>query len=237
MNEDAPPIAANQMRDGISTHGIRRMTCIYILLLGATLGMLVGILDLLANNRWKIQEDFFDIVDAPIHPLTIHFPSPHFIGSPEWHTDQRLYAIRVALVIICYWTIIGLLLASLICLIRKGVIRDITRDEICRWVLFLGTCGGTFIGSVSFLAASNGWYVLSNFFYSVNQPINSVMGALQERYNILSFLPPSPQTQFITWNAAAVVYWIIICLFMTFIFCVIRIEIKRKAASGASAPE
>ena len=130
---------------------------------------------------------------------------------------------RVAVVMISYWTTIGLFLASLICLVRRGVIRDIVRDKTCRWVLFLGICGGICIGSLSFLAASNGWEVLSNLFDSLNQPANAVMGALESRYKILDFLPPDLRAEFIFWNVVALIYWTAIGLFFAAFLCVIRI--------------
>lgn len=253
MSQDALPTAANETGDGIGTRAVRRKTCIYTLLLGAMLGVMLGILNVAAmNNHWAIQNDFFDVVDAPVRP----FMRPRFVqrlvvqrvitskgpfpGSPTvfWTTgNPNAYSFRLVLVMICYWTFIGLFVGSLFWLFRTGADRDIVRDRVCRWLLFLGACAGFCIGSLSFLAASNEWNVLSNFFNSFNRPVNSVMDTLQNRYRILDYQPRGPQTEFISRNTAVVIYWTLICFFVTSIYCVVRILGKRKAAGENPLPE
>lgn len=226
MSEDAAVTPANELVSGLITSAARRKTCVITLLLGVTLGMLVGILNILAaHNQWALQNDFFDIVDAPILSLE---PAPN---SLVWFfAGTGFDAIGEAFVMICYWSIIGLFLASLFCLVCTGVIRDSARDKICRYILFFGTLGGMFIGSLSFLAAANGWENLDNCFKTLNHPVSSVMDALQERYDILDSLPSGPGTEFIFGNTVAVVYWTVIGLLVALLPCAVRIFKKRKAA-------
>lgn len=218
MSKDAAAIPADEPHSGIITIAARRKFCVLTLLLGAFGGMLVGILNLLAANyQWDLQDNFFDIVDAPISSL---MPAPNGMFS----------VFVFGFVIICYWEVITLFLAWLICLVRTRVIRDIIRDKICRYILFFGICCGIFAGSLSFLAASNGWDVLSLFFDSLNEPVNSVMDALQNQYSILDSLPEGPGTEFVFRNTVDVVYWTIIGLLLALLPCVVRILKRRKAA-------
>jgi hypothetical protein len=233
MSQDAPPTAAIQTGDGVIARRVRRKHCIYTALPGAIVGMFIGLLNLAAAKLdWKIQRDFFDIVNAPIYS---RIASQYYLmGPPSLSTTAIRDSYSVYVLLICYWAIIGLFLASLVCLVRTGVVRDIMRDKTCGYSLFFGACCGISIGSLSFLAASNGWDVLSKFFDSFNQPVYSVMDALQERYNLLS---SDMRTQIILWGMGAAIYWMLICLFPAFVYCVIRILVKRKAAGGAVAPE
>lgn len=326
MSKDAPPIAAKQTGDGIITSVVCRRTCIYTLLSGAILGILVGMLNFAAfYNQWWLQDDFFDIADAPLYSLfakdsTSYVPAAIcywaiigvFIASliclvrmgvihdiirvtrvvrrkpyrdtllpgvtlgilcgilnlaaanNFWKIQQDVFAIvdapiessitsydsngmpapifshdnpfvvRMVLAMICYWGIIGLFFASLICLVRNGVLREIVCDRICCYLLFFGACGGILIGKLSFLADSNRWDVLSNLFDSLNQPVFSVMVELQRRYRLLDLLAPGSQSVFMRRNAV-VIYWAVICLFLAFLYCVIRILRKRRAARGFHA--
>src|SRR5262249_33946508 len=110
--------------------------------------------------------------------------------------------------------------------------RDIARERICRYILFFGAFAGAFIGSLSFLAASNGWAIPFNFFDSFNQPAYEVMNALQERYGDMGYPQPYLHTQFMYQTRASVFYWMGIGLFVTFVCCVIRIVIRRKVAKA-----
>jgi hypothetical protein len=217
IKSDKDATDAKQTGDGVVTRGVRRKGCIYTLLLGAILGLLVGLLNVLAaNNRWSIQHDFFDFVDSPIHPL---------ITAPAyWTSWPAAPTPRAVFLTICYWAIIGLFVASATCLVRNGVMRDIMRDKICGYALFFGACCGISIGSLNFLAVSNKWDVMGNWFDSFNQPVYSVLDVLQERYNIMG---SDLRTQFIFWSTSAVIYWTLICLFPAFVYCVIRILVKR----------
>ena len=60
-------------------------------------------------------------------------------------------------------------------------------------------------------------------FDSLNEPVNSVMHALEYRYKVLDFLPSDMGTQFVFWNVVALVYWSGIGLFFAGVVCVIRI--------------
>lgn len=187
--------------------------------------MLVGVLNLwAANSFWKVQQDFFYIVDAPIHSLVTCYDGDGLIAPIFSQNNPSV--VRMVLAMICYWTIIGFLLASLICLIRNGVLRDIVCDRISCWLLFFGTCGGILIGKLSFLATSKGWGVLGSLFGSLNQPVISVMIALQQRYRMLDTLAPGRQAEFMRRDAPAI-YWTVVGLFLAFIYCVIRIILER----------
>ncbi|HLX70783.1 MAG TPA: hypothetical protein VKV04_14235 [Verrucomicrobiae bacterium] len=221
MNKDAPATPANELDSDIITTIARRKFCLVTLIFGATVGVLIGILNLLAVlKEWTLQDDFFDIIDAPITSL---------MSAPAgllWIFN----ALKLAFVLICYWAAIALFLASLPCLFRAGVIRDMTREKICKYILFFGTCGGIFVGSLGFLAASNGWEDFDNLFNFLNQPVNSVVDALQDKYNIQDFLPSDPRAEFILRNTVAVVYWTVISSLVALLACVVRILKKRKAA-------
>jgi hypothetical protein len=83
----------------------------YALLLGSSLGFVAGILNVSAIlNQWKLQ-NFFHVADAPLISLfDIHTGR---IGPPI--LPRPLYSL---LAMICYWTAIGLILASLFCVAR-----------------------------------------------------------------------------------------------------------------------
>jgi hypothetical protein len=218
------------------TRAVCRKPCRNTLLLGVTLGILCGILNLAAANcHWKVQRDFFGIIDAPIDSLVGRFDSDGLV-APIFSQDNT-FVVDMVLAVICYWAIIGLFLASLIYLVRNGVLREIVCDRICCYLLFFGTCGGILIGKLSFLADSNGWDVLNNLFSSLNQPVISLMVALQRRYRLLDLVAPGSQSVFMRRNAV-IIYWTFVCLFVTSIYCVIRILKRRKNANeGTIMPQ
>jgi hypothetical protein len=223
MSEDAAITPANELASGLIASAARRKTCVLILLAGATVGLLVAILNILSDHyQWALQNDFFDIVDAPISSLKLDpFGLVSLIAA-----ITGFDAVDEVIVMICYWSVIALFLASLVCLVRIDVIRDITRDKRCRFMLFCGTFAGMVIGSLNFLSAANGWE------NPLNQPVSSVMDALQERYGILdSQLTGSGSgTEFILKNTVAVGYWSVIGSLVALVPCVVRILRRRKAA-------
>ena len=87
------------MRDLV---GRRKWT--YTLFFGATAGMAVAVLNLVAvAQQWQNLEDTFELLNLPITSLM--------------HTiyDWRLSSLAIA----SYWPIIGMFLASLVCLRRR----------------------------------------------------------------------------------------------------------------------
>lgn len=226
MSEDAAITPPNDSLSDIIASAARRKTYVLTLLLGVALGALVGILNVLAAHyQWTLQDDFFDIVDAPIDSL-----QPGSSGLVWIVASFGLSAMSEAFVMICYWSAIGLFLASLFCLVWTGDFRDITRDKICRYMLFFGTFAGIFIGSLGFLAAANGWEDLDIFFNSLNHPVTSVVDALQARYDIPPSSQSGSQSEFILGNTVVVVYWTIIGSLLALLPCVVRLFRKRKAA-------
>src|SRR5262249_12409099 len=147
VSKDAPVTPAGRGREGLVRNIRSRRTCLYIMLLGAELGILVRMLNIVvASNRWELQRDFFDIVDALIR---WHIPPPASYvryGVRVMSRNANFYGLHTVLVMSCYWAAIGLFLASLVCLVHTGVIRDIAREKVCRYILFMGTCAGTFTG-------------------------------------------------------------------------------------------
>ena len=230
MNKDASATRADQARGGVASRIVRHPYFL-ILLIGLIGGVLVGILNFLAMGYgWKIQGDYFDVVDAPIRSLL-----PRFYFRAGWTSYMPIgnpYGLRMALVLISYWALIGSWVAWLSCVVHAGVVRDMARDKTCRYILFFALSVGAFVGSLSFLAASNGWEGLDNCFDSLNRPVYSVMDAISYQFSIEM---TSMRKGFICWHAAAVIYWAIIGLFVAFIFCVVRILKKRKAERRSRA--
>ena len=215
--------------DGIIINDVRRKTCVYTLFSGVTLGMLVGILDIVSIlNHWKLQYDFFDIADIPFR--SVIYSEIFYSSIPISWTDA--YALRVALLMISYWVAVGLFLAFLICLVWTGVVRDIVRDRICRYALLFGISGGMFIASLKFLALSNGRMGLAHFIGGFEQPVViCLFNALGERLTIPNFVPGDGLLkQHIFFYLLEVFYWTVIGLFIASFYCVIRIGKKRKAA-------
>lgn len=216
--------------DGIITDVVRRKICVYTLLSGVTLGMLVGILDIVSIfNQWKLQYDFFDIVDIPFRSLV--YSEVFYSSTPISWTDA--YALPVAFLIISYWIVVGLFLAFLICLVWTGVARDIVRDRICRYALFFGTSGGVLIASLHFLATAKGWMGLAHYIGGFEHPVvHCLYNALGERLRIPNSIPGDPETkQSILFYLLGVFYWTVIGLFTASFYCVIRIGKKIKAAT------
>lgn len=234
MSKVAPPIAANQTGDGIITSVVRRKCCIYTLLLGATAGMLVGILNLLAViHRWKF-EHCFDVPDSPMYSLFSTQGYYSVAGTFVFGPDIGPY---FQLAIICYWTVIGLFLTSLLLLVRAGVFGEIARDRKCRYTLFIGLSSGMFIGILKFLAASNGWEKLERHFDDFDWPFEESIRVLNDRVHFLAFVPGDPRTEFICWHAVDAAFWGIVGLFLALIFCVVRTLRKGIATTGTQVAE
>jgi hypothetical protein len=218
--------------DGIIISVVRRKTCVYTLLSGVTLGLLVGILNIVSIfNHWKLQDDFFDIVDIPFRSVV--YSEVFYSSIPISWTDVD--ALRVALLMISYWMAASLFFAFLICLVWIGVVRDIVRDRICRCALFFGTSGGLLIGCLEFLAMSHGWWRLAQFIGGFEQPVIGWLNLLAQRLTIPNFLPGYPGLeQHIFFYLLVVFYWTVIGLFIASFYCVIRIGKKRKAETQLS---
>lgn len=129
MDKDAPLIEANRTGDGIITSFVRSKSSIFTLLVGFALGMLGGILNLYAaDNGWKLTEDFFNRMDAPIYLL---ITSPHHSIGSLMSTNEIRDSCLVRALLACYWGGMGLFLALLVCRRRTGVIKDTAREKIC----------------------------------------------------------------------------------------------------------
>lgn len=220
--------------DGIIISVIRRKTCVYTLLSGVTLGMLVGILDIVSIfNHWKLQYDFFDIADIPFRSVN---PEIFYSSISISWTDAD--ALHVALLMVCYWMAVGLFFASLVCLVWIGVAREIVRDRICRYALFFGPCGGMFIGSLRFLPILHGWRRLTDYTIRFEQPVAPLFNTLGEWPIIGYFVPGNSYTKVHNFYYMVVLfYWAVIGLFIASFYCVIRIGKKRKAGEKIQVSE
>lgn len=199
------------------------------MVLGVAAGMAVGVLNVVAiGNQWKLA-DYFDILDIPLlwlmprRTLLLH-------GNYYPISDPQAYGLGLLCWIICYWTFIGWFTGALFCLVRDGMINEMVRDKGCRYTLFIGACGGMLIGSLNFLAASNGWQDLERVFDGPDQPINWLMQVLQDQFHVLDFLPADPSARFVCLHAVAVVYWAVIGFFAATLFCIVYIISKGKHA-------
>lgn len=224
MNKDARPSAANETGACGTGGTVRARTCKTIVALGGVAGFAVGVLNLVAIAHGWTLRGYFDVLDSPIISLTEPFPGFYYrLWFPSYTFEQRTLG-----AILFYWTGIGLFVGWIFCVVRAGILKDIAGEKICRYSLFAGACGGTLIGSLGFLTASNGWEELGNVFENINRPVTELMEILRVRFDVLDSLPRGSETEFIFWNSAAIVYWAIIGLFIASIFCVIRIGKKRN---------
>lgn len=231
MSKGGLPTGANQTGTGVPGGTARIRTYKTAVGIGGLAGLVVGVLNLEAIAHGWMLGEYFDVLDSPV--ISLVEPAPVFnfrlwLSSPDFEHG-------VLGAILFYWAVIGLLLGWIFCLARAGVIRDIASEKICRWVLFAGVCVGALIGSLGFLAASNGWDYLGTLFESFNRPVNALVDILEARFQVLGSLLARPSTEFVCRHVAAIVYWMIIGLFLASLFCVVRILGKRMSARGTQA--
>lgn len=220
MSKDAPITAASQVGTNVIGGISRARTSKTIVAFGVA-GLAVGVLNLAAvTHGWTLQS-YFDVLDFPVISLLEPYNGLYYRG---WFTSCS----GGPMTVLAYWSAIGLLLGWIFCLARAGIIRDIACEKICRWVLLAGACGGALIGSLDFLAASNGWDYLGSLFESFNRPASTLVDILQVRFQSADSRPASASTVFMHRHVAGVVYWMIIGLLLASLFCIVRILAKRK---------
>lgn len=224
MNEVTPGAAADQ--SGAIGGTLRGRTWPRTMVLGATAGMVVGILNVLAVEfGWKLA-GFFDVLDIPFLLLMGAVPGQLYFGPK---VDADFYGPGFP---VCYWTCIGWFAGSLICLVRAGVIVEMVRDHVCKYALFLGASAGMFIGNLNFLAALNQWDEWKWSFDRLDRPLVTVLDAFQARLRFLTLPVSGLKQDFVRWHVAVIIYWTAIGFLVASLFGVVWILRKRIAAGS-----
>lgn len=206
------------------------------LVFGVVAGMAAGGLNLAAAvHRWKIEYSF-EVIDSP---LISAFPPPEYRRLfPGLTMVGHSFVVDVPylrLAIFCYWTVIGLFLASLYYLCRAGVLSEIIRERTCMRALFLGASAGIFIGALNSLAIANGWE-LERLFDVLGRPDSGIKNSLK-LYHFVNLLPIRPAAGYVCSMVAAIAYWAVIGFFLVSLLCVIQVLVKRKAARETGVSE
>jgi hypothetical protein len=141
-----------------------------------------------------------------------------------WSFLAIAYDWRLGFGMIPFWIFIIWFVVLLFFIVRAGVLGEMLRDKVCKYILFLGTCGGMVIGRLDWLAAWNGEDEVRRHFDRLDWPLNVLMGFLPD-----AFLP-NPRWEYLDLHAVAMVYWTVVGLFIASFFCAIRIRSKRKRA-------
>lgn len=206
------------------------------LFFGAMAGMGVGFLNLSVAGHDQALEELFDVLDCPVIWL-MDILKQRF---GPFGDNADIFYLLVA--IICYWTLIGLFLAWIFCVIRRHVFTDVVKgialDGICRRALFYGTIIGMLIGCLNFAAVINNWKIGKSF-EALTRPAMALIQTVWDQIIFRNNLQLESGTGMLYLLAAAIisVYWAAIGFFFASVFCFIRIVRKRKGAAVSCAPE
>jgi hypothetical protein len=184
----------------------------WTLFFGAMAGAAVGVLNLRAlANEWKL-EAVFELLDAP----AIAFMN-YARDKLDWPALVPNVSGLEQLTVILYWTLIGLFIASFICL---------SRHRNYRRVMLFGAGGGLLVGCLNWLAIVNHWYKLWVSFTFLGRPVRPAKEAISLWINgHFRVGDPVPYVAL-----TYIVYWFVIGLLLASLFCVARMLVKRKAA-------
>lgn len=126
MNTDAPAASGNRpdpsvgsgrARSGITSGTTRARKYGSAAFFGLIAGLAVGGLNLWTAANGGVFEVFFDIFDSPVL-LFMRTVRERFDFLAE--VRPRLYYVYSFIAVICFWAVIGMLLAKLFCLRRAG---------------------------------------------------------------------------------------------------------------------
>jgi hypothetical protein len=154
-------------------------------------------------------QGFFEALNCPV--IFLMSAANDWLGFLDGKSSD-VFELYLLVAIICYWVLIGLFLASLLCL---------ARDRTCRRALLVGAVGGVIAGCLSSTTTVNHWSGPRRYF--------SILG----RSGPLPVDADQIRVEIFFWLLVAVFYWTLIGLFLASLFCVTRILIKRKTARGA----
>lgn len=227
MHKDGQTTQGHETSVALSSETARGTRWMHALVFGAIAGMAVGVLNLVAVvNEWTLKE-FFEVVDLPVSSLM-------------YRIDGYDFWLNSLVPDICYWTLIGIIMALLFCVVKR-----IARDKIDNYALLIGACGGMLIGGLDFTAAVNGWTELERYFHALDRPgIALVEPAWDRLYISPQYLLPTVSPTILRRRmiyrrkmmnymfAAAVAYWSLMGLLIALLFCFLRVSRKRKGAAA-----
>lgn len=211
MDKDARTAPAHKTWVSVICDLVCRRKWTYTLFFGATAGMAVWVLNLVAiAQQWQKLEDTFELLNQPITSL---MPGAEYRFGP--------------LVSVAYWPVIGMFLASLLCL---------ACDRYGRRALLFGAGGGILLGGLNLLAKANRWSGLERDFNFFDQPVKSLEEAIRERMEsnldwVIRTTRGIPTVPY--WRLTYVVYWTIIGLLLASLVCAIQILRKKRRAARA----
>lgn len=231
MDKDVQTTQGHEMSADLTSESARGTRWMYVLVFGALSGTAMGVLNFSAlANDWELG-GYFAIFNRPVI-LAMYIARARF----DFATNPDAWLIYWLLALVCYWAIIGVLLALLISCVRVRIIKGIFRDRTCRRALFFGACGGMLVGGLNCAAAANGWQQLGDCFEALDRPAITVIRVALEWLGFLDFLSGSPTAEFIAGLAVALVYWTVVGFFVAFLLCFIRVARKRKGAAEIGVP-
>lgn len=230
MSKDAPATPAKQAGVSLFREIVRSKTWRRALLVGALVGLAIGVLDLVAfANEWRLG-DFLDALDTPVDLIF------DFARNQSESLDDSVSSAWVFFSLFgctAYWMIISLLLALVYCFARAGGFKRIRRDRTCRRALIFGVGAGIFIGGANFLAMLNEVEILERCFDFLDQPGVALAQAVIDRFGPAQIVPQSLslEGEGIFMFVAAMAYWMIIGFLPAMLFCVVRVLRMRNEAT------
>jgi hypothetical protein len=222
MNKDAQPTQRDQKASGLIGDAPHNKTWRRALFFGVIGGMLMAALNLhYVDSGNGVLRDFFRVVDVPLEFLGREIENRFGFGIL---TDTGFGMFFVLALVVGYWSVIGVFVASLCYLARIGVIRDLVRDKACRRVLFFGAIAGVLIGGLNTSALIGRWGSLAQCFHQLDRPVDLMIETLFEQFRAVSSGPVA-----VIWYVAAiVVYWVVIAELVTSFFCIFWMVGKRR---------
>lgn len=229
MTKDVPSTAAGQT-GSLFREIVQSKTWKRAFFFGAVAGVVAGVLNFAATAfEWPLQW-LFECLNTP---LIYILENPYYQFNPHsWaHSGPWNYLLRQSVVFICYWTIIGLVLAPVYYFVRAGIIGRIRRDQVCRGALILCAGGGVLMGGLNFLAALDVDGALANCFEVLDRPGIAVVRPAMYRPEVFQILQ-NASTEFICGFILAIAYWTTIGLLLATVFSFVRVLRMRNDGMG-----
>lgn len=213
MDKDASATPLQEVRVGLISDIVRGKSWKYTLSLGLIGGIAIGVLNLSAVATESRLQAFFDALNYPV--ISLLSTANDVIGFMNGKSPD-VCEFYMLVGVVCYWSIIGVFLASILCL---------ARDRICRRALKIGAAGGVLVGCLNFMTTIDEWNGTGRYFNILYLAIALPLDADRIRVEI------------ILWLIVVVAYWTLIGLFLAWLFCAVRILKKRNAARGTEVSE